>query len=37
MEQTISVTYPETLAFSLKMQDEEFSREMKTLFMVNTV
>jgi predicted HTH domain antitoxin len=34
MEQNIAVTYPETLAFSLKMPDEEFSREMKTLSMV---
>jgi predicted HTH domain antitoxin len=34
MEQNIAVTYPEALAFSLKMQDEEFSREMKNLSMV---
>ncbi|GHV53883.1 hypothetical protein AGMMS49579_13450 [Spirochaetia bacterium] len=34
MEQDIAVTYPEALAFSLKMQDEEFSREMKTLSIV---
>lgn len=34
MEQDIAVTYPEALAFSLKMQDEEFSREMKNLSMV---
>jgi predicted HTH domain antitoxin len=34
MDQNIAVHYPEVLAFSLKMQDEEFSREMKTLSMV---
>jgi predicted HTH domain antitoxin len=34
MVQDIAVTYPEALAFSLKMQDEEFGREMKTLSMV---
>jgi hypothetical protein len=34
MDQNIAVTYPVALAFSLKMQDEEFCREMKTLSMV---
>ncbi|GHU61306.1 hypothetical protein FACS189445_3180 [Spirochaetia bacterium] len=34
MDQSIAVNYPEVLAFSLKMQNEEFSREMKTLSMV---
>ncbi|GHU13730.1 hypothetical protein FACS1894161_3960 [Spirochaetia bacterium] len=34
MDQSIAVTYPKALAFSLKMQNEEFSREMKTLSMV---
>ena len=34
MEQNIAISYPETLAFSLKMQDEEFSMEIKTLSMV---
>jgi predicted HTH domain antitoxin len=34
MEQQITIEYPETLAFSLKMQNQEFEREIKTLSMV---
>ncbi|MCL2722294.1 MAG: UPF0175 family protein [Treponema sp.] len=30
----ISVNYPETLAFSLKMQNSEFEREIKTVSLV---
>jgi predicted HTH domain antitoxin len=30
----ISVSYPETLAFSLKMQSKEFEREIKTASLV---
>ena len=30
----ISVSYPETLAFSLKMQNSEFEREVKTVSLV---
>ena len=30
----INVSYPETLAFSLKMQNSEFEREIKTASMV---
>ena len=30
----ISVSYPETLAFSLKMQNSEFEREIKTASLV---
>jgi predicted HTH domain antitoxin len=34
MEKQITITYPETLASSLKMQDREFEREIKTFSMV---
>jgi predicted HTH domain antitoxin len=34
MERQITISYPETLAASLKMQDQEFEREMKTISMV---
>ncbi|AEF84974.1 conserved hypothetical protein [Treponema primitia ZAS-2] len=34
MEKQITINYPETLAFSLKMQSEEFGQEMKTLSLV---
>jgi predicted HTH domain antitoxin len=34
MERQIAVSYPETLAASLKMRDPEFEREMKTISMV---
>ena len=30
----IAISYPETLAFSLKMQKQEFEREMKTVSLV---
>ena len=30
----ISISYPETLAFSLKMQNSEFEREIKTASLV---
>jgi predicted HTH domain antitoxin len=34
MENQITISYPETLAFSLKMQNKEFEREIKTLSLV---
>ena len=34
MEHQISITYPESLAFSLKMGNEEFVDEMKTISLV---
>jgi predicted HTH domain antitoxin len=34
MERQIAVSYPETLAASLKMRDREFEREIKTISMV---
>jgi predicted HTH domain antitoxin len=34
MENQITISYPETLAFSLKMQNREFEREIKTLSLV---
>ncbi|MDP8289260.1 MAG: UPF0175 family protein [Candidatus Electryonea clarkiae] len=34
MEHLISINYPESLAFSLKMGDQEFRNEMKTLSLV---
>jgi predicted HTH domain antitoxin len=34
MDHQITIEYPETLAFSLKMQNQEFEREIKTLSMV---
>jgi len=34
MKQSINVTYPKQLAFSLKMQDTEFMNEMKILALI---
>jgi predicted HTH domain antitoxin len=34
MEQLISVNYPKSLAFSLKMENEEFENEMKTISLI---
>ncbi len=34
MERLISIMYPESLAFSLKMGDKEFIDEMKTISLV---
>lgn len=34
MEQVINVTYPKQLAFSLKMQDDEFVQEMQKLAII---
>ncbi len=34
MERLISVTYPEYLAFSLKMENQEFESEIKTISLV---
>jgi len=34
MEHLISINYPKSLAFSLKMGDQEFRSEMKTLSLV---
>ena len=34
MEQFINVTYPKQLAFSLKMQDNEFVQEMQKLTII---
>ena len=34
MEHLISINYPESLAFSLKMGDQEFKSEMKTLSLI---
>ncbi len=34
MERLISIKYPESLAFSLKMEDEEFQNEIKTISLI---
>ncbi len=34
MEHTLTVSYPKQLAFSLKMQDNEFVQEMKKLAII---
>ena len=34
MEQLISINYPESLAFSLKMDNKEFKNEMKTISLI---
>lgn len=34
MEQQISINYPESLAFSLKMDNKEFKYEMKTISLI---
>ncbi len=34
MEQYINIKYPESLAFSLKMGDEEFAREIKKISLI---
>lgn len=34
MERLISVTYPESLAYSLKLADKEFEKEIKTISLV---
>ncbi|RLD53485.1 MAG: UPF0175 family protein [Bacteroidetes bacterium] len=34
MEQLISINYPESLAFSLKMENQEFKSEMKTISLI---
>ncbi len=34
MESQIAISYPESLAFSLKMKNSEFEREMKSLSLV---
>ena len=34
MEQLISITYPESLAFSLKMENQEFKSKMKELSLI---
>ena len=34
MKQSISINYPESLAFSLKMDNNEFKHEMKTISLV---
>ena len=34
MEQLISINYPESLAFSLKMENQEFKNEMKTISLI---
>ena len=34
MEQLISINYPESLAFSLKMENREFKSEMKTISLI---
>ena len=34
MEQIISINYPESLAFSLKMDNKEFKNEMKTISLI---
>jgi predicted HTH domain antitoxin len=34
MNRQIAVLYPESLAFSLKMQDQEFEREVKIISLV---
>jgi predicted HTH domain antitoxin len=34
MERSISIKYPESLAFSLKMDNQEFMDEMKTISLI---
>ena len=34
MERQISISYPESLAFSLKMENQEFENEMKRISLV---
>ncbi len=34
MEQLISINYPQSLAFSLKMEDQEFKMKMKELSLI---
>jgi len=34
MESLISINYPESLAFSLKMENQEFKSEMKTISLI---
>ncbi len=34
MEQLISINYPESLAFSLKMENQEFKSEMKIISLI---
>ena len=34
MEQLISINYPESLAFSLKMENQKFKNEMKTISLI---
>ncbi len=34
MEQLISINYPESLAFSLKMENQEFKSEMKRISLI---
>ena len=34
MEQLITINYPESLAFSLKMENHEFKSEIKTLSLI---
>lgn len=34
MEQLISINYPESLAFSLKMENKEFKSEMKIISLI---
>jgi predicted HTH domain antitoxin len=34
MENQIAISYPETLAFSLKMKSKEFEREMKAISLI---
>ena len=34
MEQVISINYPQSLAFSLKMENQEFKSEMKTISLI---
>jgi predicted HTH domain antitoxin len=34
MNKQIAISYPESLAFSLKMREPEFEREMKTISLV---
>ncbi len=34
MEQLISINYPESLAFSLKMENQEFISEIKTISLI---
>ncbi len=34
MEQLISINYPESLAFLLKMENQEFKSEMKTISLI---